>query len=197
MSAQRPSSTEAFLLTRIRESFAEWFDSFDPELVAHPTTPSVELDPPELILVRGAGELHPATAGAMAGGLAGPAAMGVATILATKTHHPADLAGTIAALVTHGGSHAHWIAWTTVVAFGAVLGAMFATITRRLRSFPPMIAFGVILSACAWTVIHSLALPRVAPWLAHMLPYAPMVIAAAVFGALLAVQVPIRTRRLV
>ena len=66
-----------------------------------------------------------------------------------------------------------------------------------MRSFAPMISFGVILAAATWTLIQGLALPRIAPWLAKMLPYGPMVIASAVFGALLAFEVPLRTRRIV
>lgn len=197
MSAQRTSLHEAFALTRIRESFAEWFDASENEDDLRTTSPSIDLEAPELILVRAAGELHPASAGAMAGAVAGPAAMAAATVLSQKAHHSVDFAGTIASVVTHGGSHAHWIGWTAIVVLGALLGTAFAMITRRLRSFPPMIAFGVIFASCTWTVIHGVALPRIAPWLAQMLPYAPMVIASAIFGALLAVQVPIRTRRLV
>lgn len=197
MSAQRTSLTEPFALNRIRESFADWFESFDDEQDLRTTSPSLDWDPPELILVRAAGELHPATAGAMAGAVAGPAAMAAATLLSNKIHHSVDLAGTVATVVTHGASHAQWIGWTAIVVLGALLGTAFALITRRLRSFPPMIAFGVIFSACLWTLVQGLALPRIAPWLSNMLPYAPMVIASAVFGALLALQVPIRTRRLV
>jgi hypothetical protein len=195
MSAQRMSLTEPFVLNRVRESFADWFDS-EPE-TARPTASSLLFDPPEMILVRGAGELHPATAGAMTGALAGPATIAIATFLSSKAHRVIDLPDMISALVTRGAMHAPWLGWTVVVALGAIVGTLFAMITRRLRSFPPMIAFGVILAAATWTVVHGLALPRVAPWLAKLLPYGPMVLASAAFGALLAFQVPVRTRRLV
>jgi hypothetical protein len=197
MSAQRISFSlnEPFALNRLRESFADWFDS---ELeVARPTADSFMMDPPEMILVRGAGEFHPATAGAMTGAVAGPAMLGIATLLAHKSHHAVDLPGTVATLVSRGAVEAHWLGWTAVVMLGAMFGTAFAMVTRRLRSFAPMMAFGVILAAASWTVVHALALPRVAPWLAKMLPYGPMVIAAAAFGALLSFQVPVRTRRLV
>ncbi len=196
MSAQRTSLTEAFVLNRMRESFADWFDSFDAEAV-RPTAWSLEIDPVPMVLVRGEGELHPATAGAMTGAVAGPTMLGIATILSHKVHHAVDLPTMIASAASHRAMSAPWLGWTVVVALGAMLGTAFAMITRRLRTFAPMIAFGVILAAATWTVIHALALPRIAPWLAKMLPYGPMVIASAAFGALLAFQVPIRTRRLV
>lgn len=203
MSAMRTSLTEPFALQhvkRVRESFADWFDSHDDQ-TARASSASLShlmsFEPPEMILVRGAGELHPATAGAMTGALAAPAAMGLAGVLAAKSHHAVDLPGTVASLLTHGASHVAWVGWTAVVVMGALLGTAFAMITRRLRSFPAMIAFGVIIAACSWTIMQGLALPRIAPWLAKMLPYGPMVIASAAFGALLALQVPVRTRRLV
>ena len=54
-----------------------------------------------------------------------------------------------------------------------------------------------VLSACLWTLLHGLVFARMMPWLAKMLPYGPMVIASAVFGAALAIEVPLRTRKLV
>jgi len=197
MSAHRMSLTEPFALSRVRESFADWFDTHDVEAMR---ATSFSFDAPELILVRGAGEMRPATAGAMAGALAGPAMVGVATALSAKAHHAVALPAMIGHAVTRGAAPAHWMAivgWTVAVALGATIGSAFGVITRRMRAFAPMIAFGMVVASALWTVLHALALPRLAPWLAKLLPYGPMVIASAVFGAVLALEVPLRTRRLV
>lgn len=196
MSAMRTSFTEPFALSRSpqgRESFAEWF-SGAPRVTAPSVTFELD-DVPELILVRGAGELHPATAGAMAGAVAGPAMLAVANALSHKAHHALDLPVLLGRVARAPAAYAHFVGFTIAVAIGALLGALFAGFTRRLRSFAPMIAFGIVTAFATWTALHGLVLARFAPWLAKMLPYGPMVISSMVFGALLALQVPIRTRR--
>lgn len=196
MSAMRTSLTEPFALTRrVRESFADWFEQEEAR-VSRPSVTRADLgEVHEMIVVRGAGELHPTAAGAMAGALAGPATIAVAAALASRTHHALDLPALLGQLTRVPAQWAHVAGWALVVVVGAALGSLFALFTRRLRHFAPMIAFGMITSFAVWTAFHALALPRLAPWLARMLPYGPMVLAAVVFGALLALQVPIRTRR--
>ncbi len=196
MSAMRTSLTEPFALTRrARESFADWFQQ-EVRVSCLSVSRAAELgEVPDMIVVRDAGELPPTAAGAMAGALAGPAMVAVATALASRAHRPIDLPGLIGQLARVPAPWARPAAWALLVIAGAVLGSLFALVTRRLRHFAPMIVFGTITSFAGWTVVHALALPRIAPWLARMLPYGPMVLASVVFGALLALQVPIRTRR--
>jgi hypothetical protein len=201
MSAMRTSFTEPFALTRHmarRETFADWFDTevrvsrmslVDAERV------SLE-NVPEMIMVRGADELSPVTAGGMAGAVAGPAMVAVATTLSARAHHAIDLPGMMARAAHVPAVWAHPAGWTMAVVMGAALGALFAHLTRRLRSFPPMIAFGLVTAFTLWTALQGLVLTRFTPWLAKMLPYGPMVIGAMVAGLIMALQVPIRTRRL-
>lgn len=209
MSAMRTSLSpdeQPFALVR-RQSFADWFRQEARVSIERVSLENV----PEMIMVRGADELSPAVAGAMAGAVAGPAMVVVATVLASRSHHAIDLPAMMAAMVAHAGhapaASAHTLGdtlggtlgctlgWTMVVIAGAALGGLFALFTRRLRSFPAMIAFGGIASFALWTSFHGLLLMRVAPWLAKMLPYGPMVLGSIAAGLVLALQVPIRTRR--
>lgn len=198
MSAMRTSLTEPFALTqRARETFAEWFEQ-DEVRVSSPSVVHEDVcEAHDMVVVRGAGELAPTAAGAMAGAIAGPAMMGVATLLSAKAHHAVDLPGLLGTMVRAPVAWAHPAGWALAVVVGAAIGSLFATATRRLRHLAPMIAFGMIVSFAVWTLVHAFALPRIAPWLAKMLPYGPMVLASIAFGSLLALQVPIRTRGLV
>lgn len=197
MSATRASVTEPFALTRPtaqRETFADWFAHCEARLSRW----SVELESvDEAVLVRGANEPSPALAGAMAGAVAGPAMVGVAMALSARAQHGLDLPAMMAGAAHAPAAWLHTAGWTMAVVAGAALGALFARLTRRLRSFPPMIAFAMVAAFALWTVLHGLVLTRFAPSLARTLPYGPMVIGAMVAGALLALQVPIRTRRVV
>jgi hypothetical protein len=198
MSAMRTSLTEPFALTqRVRESFADWFEQ-DAVRVSCPSVAYADIsEPHDMIVVRGAGELAPTAAGAMAGAMAGPAMLGTATLLSARAHHAIDLPGLIGTALHAPVQWAHPAGWALAVVVGAVIGSVFAVFTRRLRHFAPMIAFGMIASFALWTLVHAFALPRIAPWLAKMLPYGPMVLASIAFGSLLALQVPIRTRKIV
>jgi hypothetical protein len=198
MSAMRTSLTEPFALTqRMRESFADWFEQDEVRIsspsIAHQDFAEVH----DMVVVRGAGELAPTAAGAMAGAIAGPAMLGVATALSAKAHQAVDLPGLIGTMLRVPATWSHPAGWGIAVLAGAIFGSLFAVCTRRLRHFAPMIAFGMIVSFALWTLVHAFALPRVAPWLAKMLPYGPMVLASIAFGSLLALQVPIRTRKIV
>jgi hypothetical protein len=203
MSAHRTSFAEPFSLVHAgaRDSHADWFAT-EPRL----TTPSLEyemlfFEEPELVLVRGEAEPDPALAGAVAGALAGPAMLGVGSLLAkwvqgTSAHIPS----TIGYALSHGafrGSAANATGWIAALALGSVVGALYGTVTRRLRQLAPLMAFGITLSTALWVVIHALLLPRVAPWVAKTVPFAPMAVAAMFFGVIASMQLPLRTRRIV
>ncbi|MBI2392969.1 MAG: hypothetical protein HYV09_25525 [Deltaproteobacteria bacterium] len=201
MSFQRPSLSEPFELVRrapARESFAEWFD-------APPRSSSslLSIEPPLMIVVRGAGELSPGAAGAMAGALAGPASLTVfAAFVADfgRLHHAVELAASFGAFASRGALSRPWavaVGWALTVVSGAVLGAAFGRLTRRLRAFAPLFFFAVVLSFAFSTVLHGVVLHRWLAWLLRALPYGPFVVAAMTFGAVLALQAPIRTRHLV
>lgn len=207
MSVQRSSLTEPFPLARVRETFADWFESV-PRYSQHSPASPPESFGWELaweeweewerrVLVRGHGELAPATAGALAGALAGPAMLAVSSLLAARAQQPLGLAALLGAFASRSVLGGPWevaLGWAVAVVFGTVVGACFGALTRRLRLFAPALLFGIVLSFCAWTVLHVLLLRRFAPALASTLPFSPMVLGAMTFGAVLAFEVPIRTR---
>ncbi|MEO7096889.1 MAG: hypothetical protein ABI175_26760, partial [Polyangiales bacterium] len=143
-------------------------------------------------------ELRPATAGAIAGGVGGAVMLAVSTLAARRGGHGFDVASVIGTSVSRGaltGNAAFALGVVLSVVAGAAIGMLFATITRRLRLLAPLMAFGLLLATSSWVVIHALALPRFVPWLARALPVAPMTIGAAVFGLILSLELPLRTRR--
>lgn len=195
MSVQRPSLTEPFPLSRARETFADWFESPPKHSRLSALSSWSFMPPPELVTVRGAGELAPVTAGAVAGVLAGPAMLAVSTWVAG---HPLGLVTRLGQWMSRGavtGTSRLAVGWLVAVAFGSLVGAGFGALTRRLRRFVPTLLFAVVLSFAGWTVFHTMLLRRIAPLLARSLPFVPMVLGAMTFGAVLALEVPLRTRR--
>ncbi|MGZ3418050.1 MAG: hypothetical protein ACXWUG_03180 [Polyangiales bacterium] len=186
---------DAFALTRARESFADWFAA-PPRITQHSIVDFEHLLglQPEMVVVRGDGETHPITSGAISGSVGGAAMLSVAALLA-KT----DLPTTIGSMVSRGwleGTPAFAAAWVFVMLVGAVIGGGFAQLTRRLRNLPALLCFGMLLSGTAWLFLQLVVLQRFAPAISHALPAAPMLLGAIAFGLVTALQLPLRTRRL-
>jgi hypothetical protein len=193
----RPLDTtaDAFTLTRVRDSFADWFASAPrvtvPSLVEVQHILEVE---EEMVTVRREGEAHPLTAGAISGAVGGAAMLSVGAFLAKS-----DLPTTIGTLISRGhlsGTSAFVTAWVVMMAAGALLGSGFAWLTRRLRNLPALLSFGMLFSGAAWICIQALAMKKLAPYAAHTLPVVPMILGAMAFGLVTAMQLPIRTKRL-
>lgn len=194
--SDRFSRPEPFALARARESFADWFAS--PARLTVPSNPIIFFEEP-MIVVRGKDEAHPVGAGAIAGALGGAAMLGVATLLAARLHGVTHLPTLIGSLASRGhaaGATAPTLGWIVSLLVGALIGGAYGWMTRRLRQLPALIGFGIVLASSTWMVVHTLALPRVAPWLAKMLPIGPMMVGATVFGIVLSLQLPLRTRKL-
>ena len=195
------SHSEPFELVRParhgRETFESWYERARMTLRSFVTFTSL----PEVVVVRKPGEMKPAVAGAITGAVGGVVMLAVATLLARRAGHPIDVASIIGEVLTRGGlfgTTAFVVGVAAALGAGALIGAAFAWVTRRLRQLAPLMLFGLLLASASWMVVHVLALPRFVPWLAHALPLAPMTIAAAVFGLVLSLELPLRrTRRLV
>ena len=158
---------------------------------------SIWSTPPEMVVVAKENELRPATAGMLSGALAGPAMLATASLLANLTGDP-HITHTIGSALSRGattGTASVVLAYCAMAIVGGAVGALFAWLTRRLRVLAPLIAFAIILATATWVVLQTLALPRVAPWLARALPFGPMVIGAMVFGVVAALELPLRTLR--
>lgn len=194
--ASHPEPFELVRRARTRETFASWYDRARMTLRSFVTLDSL----PDDVVVRRPGEMSPATAGAITGAVGGAVMLAVATILARRSGRPLDVASLLGSLASGQrlfGTIAFAFGVAVALAIGAVVGAFFAWTTRRLRHFMPLLMFGVLLSPATWIVVHALALQRFAPWLAHLLPIMPMTIAAAVFGLVVSLELPLRTRRIV
>jgi len=178
-----------------RETFAEWYVLARQTLRSFVTLTSF----PEMVVVRKPGEMSAPAAGAITGAVGGAVMLAVATLVARRNGHPIDVASTIGEAVTGNvlfGTIAFVVGVGVTLAVGAGIGAFFAWITRRLRQLAPLMLFGLLLTSATWIVLHALALRHFVPWLAHALPMAPMTIAAAVFGIVLSLELPLRTRRI-
>ena len=198
---QRVSHTaEPFQLVRrqnARETYASWYERARTTVGSFITAFSLQPAQP-MVVVRKRGELGPATAGAIVGGVGGAVMLAVSTVAAHRTGQSLDIATLIGHSVTRGalaGNAAFALGVALAIAVGAMIGALFATVTRRLRLLAPLMAFGLLVTTSSWIVIHALALPRFVPWLARALPVAPKTVGAAVFGLILSLELPLRTRR--
>lgn len=192
----RISRNEPFDLNRRRESHASWFDRARSTLN---TKLSTLFSTPPMVVVTRPGEMKPWSAGAIVGGVGGAVMLATATLAAHRTGSNVDIAATIGSVVTRGalvGTPAFALGVVFAIATGGLIGALFAIVTRRLRRLAPLVAFGLIVATSAWVVVHAIALRHFAPWLARAIPIAPMLVGAAVFGLILAMQLPLRTRRL-
>ena len=199
---QRVSQTaEPFQLVRrqnARDTYASWYERARTTVGSFITAFSLQPQPP-MVVVTKRGEMRPATAGALVGGVGGAVMLAVSTLVTHRSGNGLDIASLIGTSITRGalaGNAAFATGVGVSIVAGAVLGALFALVTRRLRHFAPLMAFGLLAATSSWIVIHALALPRLVPWLARALPVVPMTIGAAVFGVILSLELPLRTRSL-
>lgn len=201
MAVPRDSRTEPFQLVRRtgRETHASWFDHARNTMGSMTSMVSLFSAPP-MVVVRRANEMRPVPAGLIAGALAGPAMLGVASLVtAASSHYSGNIAQTLGLAISRGavaGDQAIALGIGATVVVGALVGALFAFVARRLRQLAPLLVFGTLLATSTWMVVQLLAMPRFAPWLARALPIGPMMIGAAVFGLVCSMELPLRTRRL-
>jgi hypothetical protein len=192
----RISRHEAFVLTRARDTFADWFASaprVSVDSLAEVEVQHVLEMEEEMIVVRADGEAHPMTTGAISGAVGGAAMLGLASLL-TKT----DLPTTVGSMISRGhlaGTAAFATAFAFAMVVGSALGALFGNVTRRLRNLPALMCFGMLMSGAGWMCFQTLFLRRFAPNAMHALPVVPMILGAMAFGLVTAAQLPLRTRR--
>jgi len=179
---------------RQRDTFESWFGRARMTIRSLGTWTSA----PEVVVVRRPGEMQPAVAGAITGAVGAVIMLAVATVLARRGDRAIDVSMIIGDVASGGrlfGTAAFGLGLVIAIVVGAAIGAAFAWITRRLRHLAPLMTFGLLLASASWIVVHAIALPRLVPWLARALPIAPMTVAAAVFGVVLSLELPLRARR--
>jgi hypothetical protein len=76
----------------------------------------------------------------------------------------------------------------------AIVGAIFARVTRRLRRFVPAALWSLVFFVSAWIGVDAILVARGAP-LARILPALPVAGIVAAFAVALALHVPMRVRR--
>lgn len=145
----------------------EWF-ALQPR---YSLPPSISVPPPPPKLpARGRTVL----AGLVVGALGGAACLAVAQLLAKRE------------LAVMSGA---W--WALAAAIGATIAVNVALVTRHVHRALPLAIFGVVFGPVVWLGVHVIALRRHAAF-ATALPLGPMLLGIALFGALLALIVPVR-----
>jgi len=145
-----------------------------------------------------ADRLHPAMAGAFAGGAAGIAMIAIADRMLHARPDGYDLVQFAGRLVTDGrleGVEAQGAGFGVAFGAGLVVGVVFALVTRHLRKFAPLLIWSLVVFPAVWTVLQAFVLPKTAPWLAAALPFVPMVVGSLAFAFVVALQLPLRKRR--
>jgi len=143
--------------------------------------------------------LGPTTAGALTGGIGGAAVLAIAARLVEHRGGP-DLLARAGAYVAHllhaslAGVQLAFAAFVGAAVVGAVGGALFATTTRRLRRFGPLLVWSFVFFPSAWIAVHAFVLPRVAPGLRGELPLSVMLLAMLVYVVVVPLALPVRRR---
>lgn len=192
--AQTDRGSEPFALTRVRDSFGEWFHTPPRHTVpsfAHYESLLGIKEP--MVVVRGTGESHPAATGAISG-FAGGIAMLTVAALASREDLP-TMFGTLFSRGNFAGNTAFIYGWIVMGAIGAILGTGFGQLTRRLRNLPALLCFGMLLSFSTWMFLHLVVLSHVAPGVAASLPRVPMLLGSIVFGLVTALELPLRLHK--
>lgn len=164
-----------------------------------PSYPQIE-DPFDLVREVRRGDardrMQPGTAGAIAGAIGGALMMGVTTVIFDWMRHDPNFAHGAGAAVLPGAERWMQVAagFGMAVTVGAILGAIVAKATWRLRKFLPVFMWAAVVLTAVWTVLRAFVLPSV-PRLAAALPYAPIVAAMFAFALGFALEVPLRAPR--
>lgn len=169
------------------------FDSYDLGGVLEPReAPKAEL----ASYLERSDRLGPTAAGMLAGAIGGAVLLTVATRVAMRTGGP-DLMLRLGSFVARGLLLHPWVhvAGLVVAALaGAVVGGMFARITRRLRRVLPLLVWSLVFFPSLWTLIFALVLPRVAPHLRAGLPFVPMLLGVVAYAVVFVLEAPLRVR---
>jgi hypothetical protein len=130
--------------------------------------------PPRTQVLEANDRMHPAAAGFVAGIFAGGAFAAAAQALNPMFAQPTSIGVACGA--------------------GAIVGAIFAMVTRNLRSFFLLAFWSLIFFPAMATAAVALVLPRIPG--APALPFLPVIAGSAAFAVVSALQVPLRVRRL-
>lgn len=135
--------------------------------------------------------LRPATAGALSG------IVGGGIVAAALYFCDPALVGFVVStrwLVRFDVVYTRPAAAAALVVTCAIVGALFASVTRRLRRFSHAALWSVTFFSSVWICAGAVIAKR-APHLTSMLPFLPLLAVTAAFALALALHVPLRGRR--
>jgi hypothetical protein len=80
------------------------------------------------------------------------------------------------------------------ILLGMVAGAPLGYLARRLVRVGPRLLFFALFMPTLWTFVQACVMAQLAPQLASMLPFGPLVLGALAYGTCLALIPPVRAR---
>lgn len=144
----------------------------------------------ERLAHRSPDRLGPGLAGAVTGALGGLAAY--ATIAALAPALAARASSSLVRLVPELEEAAPIVAFALAAVAGALVGALFASITRHLRRWVPMLTWSLVVFPTI--VVALLALQRTYLPRAHFLAPVPLLLASVAFAVVWSLEVRLRVR---
>jgi hypothetical protein len=90
------------------------------------------------------------------------------------------------------GLRPEWAA--AIVTAGAVTGAVFGRVMRRLTKLLPRVAFSAIEAGALWLLLYAFVLARVAPGARAAMPFGLTAVGALIYGACVGAVPPVRVR---
>jgi hypothetical protein len=133
--------------------------------------------------------------GGIGGGIGGAAMMFAAAAAARRLHVDVDVVRTIGRTVRVLPVDPHEAGMGLAIVLGVVVGVLFGALLRYSRRFIARLVAAPLLAAVLWTLVHAFLFKSFAPHSLGALPFAPMVIGAAVYGLCIAILRPPRPRR--
>lgn len=136
--------------------------------------------------------------GAVTGAVGGLAMLKAADQVLVMQHSSANLTALLSTSVAHlnlgiGGAHEQALA--VAMAAGALAGALFGFLARRLLRIAPRLLFFWLAAPIVWIFVQAVVMSRVAPHLTTSLPLVPLLVGALAFGTCVALVPPVRARR--
>ncbi len=136
--------------------------------------------------------------GAISGALGGLAMLKAADPVLAMQHSGSNLTHMLSVSVAHlnlGVGAAHQQALAAVMATGALAGALFGFLARRLLRIAPRLLFFWLLAPIVWIFVQACVMSRVAPHLTTSLPLVPLLVGALAYGTCVALVPPRRARQ--
>ena len=173
-----------------------WLESL-PALPAEEEDDDAPLSPAAAVrIAERSDRLGPATAGLLAGMLAGPAALFTldTTVLEWTRREPPSLAAHALLAGQVDAALVQPLTYGAAAVAGALVGLAFALLTRHLRKFGALLVWSLVVSPAVLTCLYAFVARPYAPALLERAPYVPALVASCAFGAVLSLQLPVRRR---